>query len=152
MNPIDRIIGLKKFGGDMSVAVTRSTCCSGLTHERPLSDTLFYSLEKITAVALGVFCAYTDIQLFIPFFAIGVGVSIYEHYSGNEREGCGDPTSCSQGFMEQLTGVKLPPLLSLMTNLAVTWCHIEHHTKVFVPIIGISIGAWMGKSVTRLIF
>lgn len=116
-------------------------------HHKPVSERLFVLLEKVSAVALGAFAAYASFELFLTFFLTGTAVGIYQYITTGPREETGHGGStCSQGFLEQLTGVKLPPLISLGANLAITWCHIDHHTSVFVPIIGLGIGAWAGQT------
>ena len=136
----------------MSAAVhNHPACCQGHHCEESISIRLFHLLEKVTAVALGVFCAYASMELFLPFFLAGMAIGLYQHFtSEGVRAGPTGITSCSQGFLEQLTGVKLPPLVSLVANVGVTWCHIDHHTAIFVPIVGVSLGAWSGQAVARL--
>jgi hypothetical protein len=79
---------------------------------------------------------------------MGMAVGVYQqlHFQIPEKGSCGG-SSCTQGFIEQLTKVKLPPLASLIANLAVTWCHIHCHPRFFVPIVGGSLGAWAGQRV-----
>lgn len=128
----------------------QAACCHPHRHES-MSDRVLYILEKVTAVALGVFCAYASMELFLPFFFVGMAVGLYQHISAQGE--AGGPTgtaSCSQGFLEQLTGVRLPRFVSLIANVGVTWCHIDHHTTIFVPIVGVSLGAWIGQATGRL--
>ncbi len=130
-----------------------SHCCAKPRAPISISEKIFHLLEKVSAVAVGVFAAFASIELFLPLFLTGTAVGIYqsltaEHVHNETRK----VSSCSQGFLEQLTGVKLPPLLSLGANLAVTWCHIDHHTTVFVPVVGLTLGAWAGKSFADLSF
>lgn len=128
-----------------------NACCHPQHHERPLSERLFHLLEKVSAVALGAFAAYASMELFLSFFLAGVGVGVYQSFTSGPQEVCADGGSaCSQGLLEQLTKVKLPPLISLGANLAITWCHIDHHTTIFVPIIGLSMGAWAAQSLASL--
>jgi len=114
--------------------------------KKSTSDRLLLVAEKISAVALGAFSAYTNIQLFVPFFLVGIALGIHT-FLKREASHVGHVPSigCSQGFMEQLTGIKLPTALSLAANIAITICHIDHHETVFVPIVAISLGAWAGK-------
>jgi len=106
-------------------------------------------LEKVSAIALGVFSAYVSKQLFIPAFIAGIGIGIYSYVQEKQSEHAHSSSSCAQGLLEQLTGVKLPPVVSLATNLGATVCHIEHHSSVFVPIIALSLGAWVGKTASH---
>ena len=104
-------------------------------------------LEKVSALALGVFAAYVNLWLFVPFAVLGVGIGIYNYYAA-VQQGRRDAaaSACSQGFLESLTGVKLPAPISLLANLAITAVHIDHHSDVFVPIVGLSVGAWFGQN------
>lgn len=118
-------------------------CCQ---KKRSLFDTLIIGLEKVSLVALGVFSAYIDLKLFVPSFFAGMCISVYIYFQDKKEAQCDSSvSSCAHGFVEQLTGVKLPAAISLAANLGVTVCHIEHHATVFVPIIGVSLGAWVGK-------
>ena len=116
------------------------SCCE--PQERQ-DNKILSALEKISAVALGIFSAYANVTLFFSSFLFGIAIGFYQErdYSVTRRA-----VTCSQGLMEQLTGTKLPPLVSLLANIAVAWCHIDHHTSVFVPITGISLGAWAGQT------
>lgn len=108
-------------------------------------------LEKISAIALGVFSAFTDLKLFAPFFLIGAAIGVYSYFKQDKccHESTSPASACSQGFLEHLTGVKLPAPISLAANIAVTICHIDHHATVFVPIVGLSVGNWVGKNATH---
>ncbi|MBA3817014.1 MAG: hypothetical protein H0X29_10960 [Parachlamydiaceae bacterium] len=104
-------------------------------------------IEKMSAIALGVFSNSINSKLFVPSFFVGMVIGVYSYFE--EKKSCQEihpVSSCAHGLLEQLTGVKLPPIVSLVANLAVTVCHIEHHEAVFVPIIGISLGSWAGKT------
>lgn len=126
-------------------------CCHEPVHQPSISEQLFKILEKVSAVALGAFAAYASMELFLPFLLLGTAVGLYQHFSSTRDHADGSTGSgCSQGFLEQLTGVKLPPLLSLGANLAITWCHIDHHTSIFVPVIALSLGAWAGQALGDL--
>ena len=102
-------------------------------------------LEKVGAIALGVFAAFTNIRLFIPFFLVGVGIGIYNHFTQVKNPAKFHSAGCSQGVLEQLPGANLPGPLVLAGSIAVAICHIEHHDTVFVPIVATYIGAWLGK-------
>ncbi len=121
-------------------------CCNEHVHQPSLSDQVFKMLEKVSAIALGVFAAMADMGLFTSFFTAGVAMGLYQYLSSTHREAAAPSGSgCSQGFLEQLTGIKLPPLISLGANMAITWCHIDHHTSIFVPVIGLTLGDWAGQ-------
>lgn len=118
--------------------------------ENSTFDVLINIIEKISAIVLGIFSAYVCLELFIPFFFIGIAIGIYSYTQ--DKKSCDHThpgSSCAHGLLEQLTGVKLPKIVSLGANLAVTVCHIDHHAAVFVPVVGISLGAWIGKMVAH---
>lgn len=108
-------------------------------------DLFMKILHKVCAVVLGVFAASVDLKLFIPYFFVGVMIGIYTYI--NNTASCGHANSnlsCAQGI-ESLTGVKLPAPIALLIFVAVTICHIDHHSNVFVPSVAITIGAWAGN-------
>lgn len=135
----------------------------------PKVKVTFVILEKVSLIALAVFAAYLSPKLFFPFFGAGILLGTYLYWNkkitwpipGREckhdiEEGCENDSKetcehehesggCSQGFLEQLTGVRLPPPLALGANIAITVCHIEHHSAVFAPIIGLNAGMWVGS-------
>lgn len=126
-----------------------SSCGSAATHchhSGSLSNKLFRILEKVTAVALGLFAAYANMELFLPFFLVGIATGLYQNYSVGGAHCASAGGGCSQDLLEKLTGVKLPPVISLGASAAVTWCHIDHHTNVFVPIVGLFMGSWTGQA------
>jgi hypothetical protein len=137
----------------MTSAVQNDCACPHVHHhQRSLSDRLFTLLEKVSAVVLGVFAAHANMALFLSFFAAGTALGVYQYMTSGSQEDSGHGgSSCSQGFLEQLTKVKLPRFVSLGVNLAITWCHIDHHTSVFVPIIGLGLGTWVGQTGSSLL-
>jgi len=105
--------------------------------------------ERVSTVALTVLAAYADLTLFIPFLFLGGAVGIYQNLNTkNLTAGRENGISCSQGFLEQLTRVKLPPLVSLGINLAITYSHITHHARTFVPIIALFSGVQIVQKVS----
>jgi len=114
--------------------------------ERSTFDPIINVIEKVSAFALGFFAASVSLKSFLPFFFMGVCIGAYTYTQDKKTCGRGHPVfSCANGLLEQLTGVKLPRLISLAVNVAVTVCHIDHHASVFVPVIGISVGTWIGN-------
>lgn len=121
--------------------------CSHAHH--PSKDLLMDILEKVSAVALGAFSFYKNARLFIPFFGVGICIGIYNHTKNGSSLGQAG-SSCTSSLLEQITGAKLPPVISLGVNVASTFCHIKCHGKFFVPIIGISLGNGMGNLLVHL--
>jgi len=147
----------------MSV-VPISACDDCHHHESMLSNKkvmlAMQILEKISFVALAAFAGYTSPRLFLSFVGGGTVLSIYLHWDA--KSPCKNPHSedkhthvhdegdgggCSQGFLEKLTGVRLPAPLGLAANFAITACHIDHHDSIFVPLVGLNTGMWLGKQI-----
>lgn len=105
-------------------------------------------LEVVSLVFLAVIACYTNYKLFLPFFGAGVLLGTYMYWNIKERPviiSDGDSGGCSQGTLEQLTGVKLPAPIALAVNVAMTYEHVVHHSKIFPPIIGLNAGVFIGK-------
>lgn len=109
------------------------------------SSKILKVLEKVSAVALLAFAAYTAFLLTSAFFVLGFSFGVYKNLTSETRSINGGGAACSQGFLEQITGIKLPPALSLAVNVATTICHIEEHSTVFAPIVGFLVGASAGN-------
>ena len=124
------------------------SCCGSLQDTTP---DWFCKIEQVTAVALAVFAYLVDAVLFVPFFLVGSAIGFYQAVTSNDSERDHSARmGCSRGLMEQLTGIKLPRLVSLATDVAVMWCHIDHHSTVFVPMIALYSGAKLAFEGTSL--
>jgi len=139
----------------MSSTVEGSQKCS---HTHSIDQNSCYKdfmcvLEKISLVALAVFAGYTNPKLFLSFFGGGVFLGIVTHitkkHECGDKHGHEDGGGCSQGFLEQLTGVRLPAPVGLAANVAITVCHIDHHQTIFIPLIGLNAGMWVGKLIAQ---
>lgn len=108
-------------------------------------DKLVKLLEIVSAVALAAFAFYTSWQLFLPFFLVGAAIGVYGFYQNQKHNTKSNSASCSQGFLEQLTGVKLPRPVSILANVGVTVAHMSHHANVFVPMGAVIFGSWAGQ-------
>ena len=127
----------------------------------------YHVLEKITLLALTVLAAYSSPKLFFPFFGVGIIIGTCLYWNKRITWPCNQETSChshntkcaeknqaatggcSQGLMEQLTGVRLPPPLGLAASVAIMADHVvahhgHNHTNVFIPIIALNAGVWVG--------
>jgi hypothetical protein len=114
----------------------------------PQKEEFITLLDTISRIALGVIAMITSATLFIPWLGIGVVWGLYEHH--NQTKSCSHQhgfAGCGQGFMERMAGTPFRPELSLIANLAVTICHIDHHPTIFVPYSGFALGMWMGQLV-----
>jgi|GEM_PF-2409186 len=133
----------------MSCTIKRSENCGCVTQAHQLKVEIFDRVldiaEKISVVALGVLAATTSSELFVPFFLAGSAYGIYSYFQNRDTVTVQGTLGCTQGFLEQLTGIKLPRPVSFAANVAIVVCHLDHHASVFVPLVGISVGAWAGK-------
>lgn len=110
-------------------------------------DKVIAVLEKVSLVAIGIFSAMTAIKLFVPSFALGLVIGLWDGTKSCEKpHSHQDHALCAHGFMEHLTGVKLPKPLALAANVAILVAHVDHHAPVFVPIVGVTMGIWAGRA------
>lgn len=116
-----------------------SACASG--HNKP--DALMMNLKKASDVALGLFSAYTDAKLFIPFFLVGTGLGVYN--SIYDMKWCNYSIGSSCG-----SDLNLPPQLLLIATFVIALTHIDHHSTVFVPIMATSFGVTFGTEIANL--
>ena len=101
-------------------------------------------MEKVSAIAAGIFAAIVSPSLFLTSFSLGIALGLISEKSSCECGPVSTASSCSIGFLERNTGVKLPAAISLAAGFAVMVAHIEHHATVFVPITGVTLGLWVG--------
>jgi hypothetical protein len=112
------------------------------------SRELVYYLNMITRLALGTIAAYTSALLFLPSFFIGMVLGMRHHHYSNRmtaHEHGHEIVGCGQGFMESMADMHFPDEISLLANLGVTICHLDHHPLVFVPYAGVAVGMWAGQ-------
>ncbi len=110
----------------------------------------FSLLEKIAAVALSVFAASVSKTFFAPWFAIGVGLGIYQSLEAPSSSDYSNYNYASPTIMERLTGVRLPNGCRFVAQLANTVSFIEMAPQIFVPMTGAYAGAWVGYSIMQL--
>lgn len=142
------------LAGKAAPALHAEGACCGPAHKiaaAPAKKGFLKVLEKVCAIALGAFAALLSLKLFVPFFLIGVGIGAYDYFKGDRtahhhHDHAHAASGCSYGLVEQLTGVRLPVVVSLIANMAMTLAHMEHHVEVFVPVIATTLGAWAGES------
>lgn len=110
-------------------------------HKQSRTELAWDILEKISTISLGIFSAYVNFKMFLPSFLAGVGIGAYNYFYDNE--GCDHVHTF--GSCSQIRGVRLPAPVTIAINFAITICHIDHHSSVFVPVMGIQVGAWAGE-------
>ncbi|MBA3958079.1 MAG: hypothetical protein H0X51_06775 [Parachlamydiaceae bacterium] len=134
---------------------TREVACAsscGHTHQHEHVVSRATPLERVISkavfVAIGAFACYIEMQLFIPFFFVGMLIKTIQYQQQGDAILQGtDITSCSLSALEQLSEMRLPPMVSLAIIVATFVCHVEHHPSVFVPVTAIFLGAWVLKEV-----
>lgn len=112
----------------------------------PFTESDVKKAGKISAIALGIFSYYVNYRLFLPCFITGIYLGIAGNAS-NSHSHLHSDASCSP--LEHLTGVNLPMPVKLFSSIAITFCHIDHHPTVFVPIVAVSLGNWLGNSIKK---
>lgn len=110
-------------------------------HYHHTSDPFMATLNRLTSVALIAFSAYSNMQLFVPSFAFGMAVGIFQVYRDQHRGNSAVIPSCAHGFLEQTSGVKLPEILSLAIGAALYIHELEHHPEMGVLVGGLIGGA-----------
>ncbi len=120
-------------------------------HKKPKQHyTLTNVLMLISRVALGILAAVASPALFVPAFATGVAWGLYRHYHPPSVHGHhhhSDPAAaigCGE-FFQSIAGTEFPIEFSILTSLAVTVCHIDHHPFVFVPYCSIALALYVVK-------
>lgn len=108
------------------------------------------ALEKLSVLALAIFAGYTNWKLFVPFFAVGVGMGLHSHMKDKSLGKTYTASSCSQSFIEGVTGVKLPRIASLAGNVGVAYMHAKYHAPYIVWLIALAVGAAVGKALGYL--
>lgn len=127
---------------------THPTCCHGVNRPPSLSEKVLRGLEKVSLVALAAFAAVSDVFLFTYSFTAGMAIGLLwdgatQTQCDEQHKGCG---TCSNGFLEHLTKVKLPLGIGVVANVAILAAHIDHHATVFVPLVGVTTGIYVGAT------
>ncbi len=127
----------------------KESCCEKKPAVSPELMKVMVVLEKVSLVGLGIFACYTEPMLFLGFAGGGllVGAFIYRKEAAHKKTE--SRPSCAQGFLESSAEVYLPPPTGLVINVAVTYCHIDHHSQIFVPIVAFILGIWVAKLAMR---
>ena len=119
-----------------------TTQTAPVLHKESTADFALRIIEKVSVVALGVFSAMADIQLFIPFFLVGAAIGTYNYFNDSQQPAHANPAA----LLEQLTGIRLPKPVSLLANAAAWSALFIIDKKTCASIAGLSIGALIGKN------
>jgi hypothetical protein len=104
-------------------------------------------LQKVAFVALLVLAFYTEPELTGYFAAGGFVVGFAMHWGRTPPKNQSEidkATGCSLGFLEEITGLRLPPPLGLVADAAIFYHHLEHCPEIFALLIGLNFGYKMG--------
>jgi hypothetical protein len=121
------------------------------------SEKLVPQIKKICSVAfviLGGFSAYTSPKIFTAFFIAGFVMGVSAHFSEKDiklHKGRHHKSGCVDGFLNEISNVKLPASIVVVSNFFITLVHIDHHATVYVPLTGLYCGAVFGKYVTAFL-
>jgi len=110
-------------------------------------ESMMELLNIVTRLVLGILAAKTAPALFIPCAVAGVvwGLSHAVQHGHHHGGSAIHPSGCGQGFMESVAGMHFPPELTVIANLGITLCHLDHHPEVFVPYCAVAVGMWTGQ-------
>jgi hypothetical protein len=154
-----------------TAALRHSHCNHGVDHAEATakSSTLekvgtiaFSCLEVLCLLGLTAYAAYLchtgtlDPLFFYPSLGAGFLLGAYLEYSDRKKpeahtHAFHDTTGCTGGAFEQWSGKKLPAFIALLINVVIAYCHIDHHSQFFVPIVGLNCGVWFGKWFVRTV-
>lgn len=161
----------KNYGDTMSTATVSSCCTPDLKHhnptvgsccpppQKPLKATLYNQVLdialKVSVAALGVIAAIASFQSFMITFSIGIVLGIYQGWSHKAQSRIlSSGNFCTQGFIEQATGVKLPPEFNLAINVALTADHLvgAHPSQIHSMLLGVYVGTWLGNEIAPAMY
>ena len=135
----------------MQVMSNLGASLSRFVNGKPKPPTAYESMMEllniVTRVALGILAAKAAPALFAPCVLVGVawGLNYSVQYGDHHSHAAIHPSGCGQGFMESVAGMHFPPELTVIANLGITLCHLDHHPAVFVPYCAVAVGMWMGQ-------
>jgi hypothetical protein len=137
----------------MHISLNILTWKSPLFPNQSNTELLNRTAVKIGILAVGIFSAYTNYRLFVPWFCGGVLIGGYNKYfeekvsnSSEENDNNNNRSSgYSTGWLETGLGIKVPTLLALGIIVAKTIEHIDHHPRVDVPATSLILGYWLGQ-------
>lgn len=127
-----------------SVRREESCCHPEKKEKRTIVDDIVEIAGKISMVGLMALACYMNWKAFVPYFVVGTGIGLYKFSQAEPTRPGGSPPPCQQGLIEGITGVKLPPMISLAINIAIAVAHLMHHLEVFGPLFALSGAAWFG--------
>ena len=135
-------------------SATTSSCCSPAiappSYKPTLGEQLLDIALKVSVAALGILAAISSFQSFIATFAIGIALGVYQGWNQKpQAKVLASGNFCTQGFIEQATGVKLPSVAHLAINVGLTAEHLvgHHKSEIYSMLLGLYTGTWIGNEI-----
>lgn len=134
--------------------MTVHACCKAHTHsvnEPTLYEHLLDTAIKVSVVTLGVIGALSSFPTFMVTFSIGMVLGALQGWNHHPKpKVLSSGKVCGQGFIEEGTGVSLPPFAQLAINVALIAEHLvgHHQSTVHILMIGLYLGTWLGNEIT----
>lgn len=121
--------------------------------EKPLLDRILPIVELICKVALGVFMAIINFEVFAVTLGIGIVCgAAYTIYKNIKKEpipvGTDTPT-CGKGFFEQLSGLKYHATVSTVITAVFQAIHV-HCSPWYIAFCSLPLGIFVGSQATQV--
>jgi len=137
---------------DTQAKIIPESCC------KPQNTTPKWlkNVDIICRVALGIFAAWLAPLTFSVAFGLGalIGASYaIERYFREQPmfpNGESKPV-CAQGYMDFLTGMRFPPVVSSLATATFIGAHMRHDPQFYVPFCAVFLGFWVGRESASLI-
>jgi|GEM_PF-3382055 len=119
------------------------------------SEKIVPTIKKVSALAfaiLGAFSAFTSPKIFTAFFVVGAFLGVCSYFNNKNisaKSHKHGSSACVDGFLSEISSVKLPATVLIVANFFITLCHVDHHANVYVPVTGLYCGAFFGKNITE---
>lgn len=112
-------------------------------------------VELVCRIALAIFACIINYKLFAISagvgLALGVSYTVYKNVIKEPIEvGLARP-SCAQGFFDYLSGIRCPPLVSVVITAVFIAGHM-HHSPFYIGFCGVPFGVWLGTQATQIVW
>lgn len=124
-----------------------ATNCHLVQRKTSYYDQYVEIANKVSMVVLGLIATISSPDIFAIFAVLGTAGGLIQHWNSARQCGKGSTSFCSQGFFETALGIKMPAIMNVFTNLAITFAHLAHHEETYIPILGLYVGFWAGNEI-----
>lgn len=123
------------------------SCCTGA--ESDDKESSFLKIAKIVArLGLGLLCAAVAPSIFLPFFLAGAAWAFYQVTQDKDIvEVSSANGGCTQLYLENLAGMRLPAEASFLFNTAIQLFHVIVCPLVFASYASATLGTFAGREV-----